>query len=75
MAWVCLIIGLIHKPLNRLFNCLFSCWEIGDIDPNEDIENYWKTLDMNDLGWCYMEECKVRDLFKKYANGPQPVKF
>jgi len=73
MAFICLIFCCFHKLLNELFDKVFPCWTIGDIDPNEDIADYWKTLDMHDLGFSYHEEMKGRNLFNIY--GPQKFKM
>lgn len=67
MALFCLAISLLHRPLNSLFDLIFPCWEIGDLDPNEEIADYWESLDSNDLGWSYHEERRFRSLFSQYG--------
>lgn len=67
MAFVGLLISLLHRPLNVLFNKLFPFWEIGDVDPNEEIGDYWESLDSNDLAWSYHEEKRFRNLFRIYG--------
>jgi hypothetical protein len=61
-AFIMLILACFHRHLNTI---LEKFWEIADIDPNEEIADYWKTLDMHDLGYSYHEELKGRSLFKK----------
>ena len=43
---------------------LLSQWnimnKIGEIAYNEDIDNYWKTLDEHDRNWALSEERNVR---------------
>jgi hypothetical protein len=51
--------------LNNLFNYCFPNWIIGDCDPNEEIQSYWKSLDENDLNWTIEEERQFRYLFKQ----------
>jgi hypothetical protein len=67
MAFVMLIIASFHRLLNDAFDKLFPCWVIGDCDPNEDIADYWKSLDMHDIGYSYHEELKGRSLFNIYG--------
>lgn len=66
-AFIVLFMVLFHKPLNKLWNKIFSCWVVGDVDPNEEIDKYWKSLDTHDLGWSYCEEMKARELFKPFG--------
>lgn len=73
MAWICFVICCFHRLLNDAFDKLFPGWVTGDCDPNEDIGDYWKSLDMHDLGYTYHEEMKGRNLFNIY--GPDKFKM
>ena len=47
-----------------LSNCLYECFpnlRIGDIEINEDIDNYWAALDDEDRKWSQEEERNVRE--------------
>ena len=50
--------NLIQKGLYKIFPSL----EIGDIEINEDIDNYWVTLDSDDRKWSIEEENNSRKL-------------
>jgi len=44
--------------------CLYKCFpsmQIGDIEIDESIDNYWKSLDADDRKWSKREEENVRD--------------
>jgi hypothetical protein len=45
---------------NQLYEC-FPNLRIGDIEINEDIDNYWASLDDEDRAWSQAEEKNVRE--------------
>lgn len=48
-----------------LYEC-FPALRIGDIDINEDIDNYWASLDEEDRKWSTREEENARDALKMH---------
>merc|ERR1712051_805856 len=50
----------IHKLLYQCFPNL----QIGDVELNEDIDNYWAALDAEDRKWSEREEDNARDALK-----------
>lgn len=74
-AFIMLIIACFHRPLNKLFDKWFPDYVIGDVDPNEEIADYWKSLDMHDLGWSYHEEMQARKIFDLYEGASNEDKF
>jgi len=68
-AFILLFIAIFHRALNKLFDTWFKDYVIGDFDPNEEIADYWKSLDMHDLGWTYHEEMQARKIFDIYEEG------
>jgi len=65
MTIIYLFMICLNRHLNNLFNYCFPNWVIGDCDPNEEIQSYWRSLDENDLNWTIQEELQFRTLFKK----------
>merc|ERR1712156_378170 len=44
---------------NTVMKCLYKCFpnlEIGDIELDEDIDNYWVSLDDKDRNWAFEED-------------------
>ena len=67
-AWPLIVIGsacLLIIFFGRLFTkCLYKCspgMQIGDIELDEDIDNYWAALDENDRKWAIREEENARN--------------
>jgi len=52
-----------EKIANQLYEC-FPNLKIGDVEINEDIDNYWTTLDENDRKWSIAEEKNAREALK-----------
>ena len=46
---------IIGKTLMACLTYIFPSLEIGDIELNEDIENYWVSLDEKDANWAMKE--------------------
>jgi len=44
---------------NTVMKCLYKCFpnlEIGDVELDEDIDNYWVSLDDKDRNWAFEED-------------------
>mgnify|MGYP007095148141 FL=1 len=69
-----MLIGFIALNLvwylgNCLQNWLYECFpklKIGDIEINEDIANYWASLDEEDRKWSTREEENARSELKMH---------
>ena len=62
-----IILNLIWYLGDKLVKQMYKCFpnlEIGDIEINEDIDNYWTTLDENDRKWSLMEEKNAREALR-----------
>jgi hypothetical protein len=44
---------------------VFPSYVVGEIEVDQNVENYWKSLDKRDRKWSQMEEENSRNLFKK----------
>ena len=65
--WTMLFAGIILGTLNccggfinKLIESCFPSFAIGDIEVDEDIDNYWSTLDEEDRKWSTEEEKNAR---------------
>lgn len=52
-----------EKLAKQLYEC-FPNLKIGDVEINEEIDNYWTTLDENDRKWSIEEEKNAREALK-----------
>lgn len=62
-----IILSIIYYFGNIIEKWLYACFpslEIGDIELNEDIDNYWSALDDEDRKWSTREEENARDALK-----------
>jgi len=58
------IVWYFGEPLMNLLSEYFPSLKIGDIEVNEDIDNYWATLDEEDHKWSLREEENTRQALK-----------
>ena len=65
---VCFIfLNLVWYFGNYLLSWMFDCFpslKIGDVEINEDIDNYWASLDEEDRKWSTKEEENARVALK-----------
>ena len=64
MLGTCLFLTFIHFFGGYINACLQKCFPvlaIGDIELDEEIDNYWKSLDANDRKWSLKEEENNRE--------------
>jgi len=64
-----IILNIIWYAGDCVQNWLYECFpvlRIGDIEINEDIDNYWATLDEEDRKWSTKEEENARDALKMH---------
>lgn len=64
-----IILNIIYYLGTAMQNCLYECFpslKIGDIEINEDIDNYWATLDEDDRKWSKKEEENSRNELKMH---------
>lgn len=64
MAGTFLFLLFLYFFGEHIQNCLYKCipaLEIGDITIDEEIDNYWKSLDAEDRKWSLREETNARD--------------
>lgn len=62
-----IVLNLVWYLGDCLQKCVYECFpslEIGDIEINEDIDNYWASLDEEDRKWSTKEEENARDALK-----------
>lgn len=61
MFWLFLFIAMFRKPLISFLSKTFpNAVAVGDIDVNEDIDNYFRCIDDNDRNWSIKEEENAR---------------
>lgn len=64
-----IILNIIYYLGTAIQNCLYECFpslKIGDIEINEDIDNYWASLDEEDRKWSNKEEENSRNELKMH---------
>jgi len=54
------IVWYLGEPIVKFLTKCFPGLEIGDVEVNEDIDNYWATLDEEDRKWSLKEEENAR---------------
>lgn len=68
--WIFLIGTIFRRPLYRGLSALFpNTIKVGEIEIDEDLDNYFHTIDDHDRNWSVKEEENARDLkFKILAD-------
>ena len=62
MTLVFVFIKIFGKVISGVIARMFPSYKIGDIDVDEDIDNYWASLDKQDRKWSVKEEENNRGL-------------
>lgn len=57
-----IVVYFAWKHLEKCLIRFFPSLEIGDVDLDEDLDNFWKSLDDHDRNWSVKEEENLRDV-------------